>query len=184
MLRRLFTFSLLMPWFCGVLFAAELSAVWLDVPFVKQDKEGCGAASISMIMLYWQRQENSPANPNADFDQIQRALRSNAEHGIYASDMEQYFRENGYITFAFSGQLGDLAQHLGKGRPLIAALKPGSHLPLHYVVVAGLNPQRRLVIVNDPAERKLLNEDYNRFEHDWNAAGNWTLLAVPVSGSR
>jgi ABC-type bacteriocin/lantibiotic exporter with double-glycine peptidase domain len=173
-----------MPGLCGVLFAAELSGVWLDVPFVKQDREGCGAASIAMVMQYWQRQAARPVNPGADSVAIQRALHSDRAHGIYASDMERYFRQNGYTTFAFSGQFADLEQHLGKGRPLIAALKPGSHLPLHYVVVAGLDPEQRLVMLNDPAERKLLKEDYSRFEQDWKGAGYWTLLAVPSAEAR
>jgi ABC-type bacteriocin/lantibiotic exporter with double-glycine peptidase domain len=174
--------SAILPSFCGVLYAAERSGLWLDVPFVKQDKEGCGAASISMVMQYWQQQERRPANPNAEFIQIEHALHSDAAHGIYASDMERYFRDNGYTTFAFSGELADFERHLANGRPLIVALKPGAHLPLHYVVVAGLDPQQRLVLVNDPAERKLLKEDYSRFEQDWNAAGHWTLLAVPGTG--
>jgi ABC-type bacteriocin/lantibiotic exporter with double-glycine peptidase domain len=173
-----------MLWLSSVLCAAEVQGLWLDVPFVRQEKEGCGAASISMVMQYWQRQQNRPADPSADFDRIQRALHSNAANGIYASDMERYFRQNGYSTYAFSGQLRDLAHHLEKGRPLIAAIRPGWRLPLHYVVVAGLVPERRLVMVNDPAERKLVNEDYSRFEHDWKAAGHWTLLVVPVTGTR
>ncbi len=43
-------------WFgiCGSLLAADLPGVWLDVPFVKQEKDGCGAASIAMVMQYWQ----------------------------------------------------------------------------------------------------------------------------------
>jgi ABC-type bacteriocin/lantibiotic exporter with double-glycine peptidase domain len=176
--------AILLPWLCGVLFAAEFSGIWLDVPFVKQDKEGCGAASISMVMQYWQQQENRPGDPRAESVAIQHALHSDSAHGIYASDMERYFRENGYTTFAFSGQFADLEHHLGKGRPLIAALKPGSHLPVHYVVVAGLDREQRLVMLNDPAERKLLKEDYSRFEQDWKAAGYWTLLAVPVAGAR
>jgi ABC-type bacteriocin/lantibiotic exporter with double-glycine peptidase domain len=182
MVRR-FLSAVLMLWLCGVLYAAETFSLWLDVPFVKQDKEGCGAASISMIMQYWQRRQNRPATPAAGFDQVQRALHSTAAHGIYASDMERYFRENGYSAFAFTGQLADLVHHLEKGRPLIAALKPGAGLPLHYVVVAGLVPEQHLVIVNDPAERKLLNVDYSRFEQAWKAAGHWTLLVVPVPNS-
>jgi ABC-type bacteriocin/lantibiotic exporter with double-glycine peptidase domain len=181
MMRR-FACAVLTLWLCGVLYAADRS-LWLDVPFVKQDKEGCGAASISMVMQYWQRQQNRPANPSADFHQIQQALHSTAAHGIYASDMERYFRQNGYSAFAFSGQLEDLAHNLEKGRPLIAALKPGAGLPLHYVVIAGLAADRSLIIVNDPAERKLLNEDYSRFEQEWKAAGYWTLLVVPVPDS-
>ena len=31
---------------CGIVFAAQSSGVWLDVPFVRQEKDGCGAAVI------------------------------------------------------------------------------------------------------------------------------------------
>lgn len=170
---------------CGVVFAADPPGVWLDVPFVKQDdKDGCGASSIAMVMQYWQQQQGRSRNPSTEVVQIQRALYSEAAHGIYASDMERYFQQNGYVAFTFSGEWADLKQHLEKGRPLIVTLKPGSMLPLHYVVVAGLDEKRQLVLLNDPAQRKLLKEDRSRFEKEWQAAGRWTLLAVPESGSR
>jgi hypothetical protein len=35
------------------------------------------------------------------------------------------------------------------------------------------------VMINDPAQRKLLKESRSSFEKKWNAARNWTLLAVP-----
>jgi ABC-type bacteriocin/lantibiotic exporter with double-glycine peptidase domain len=168
----------------GVLFAADPSGIWLDVPFVKQEKDGCGAASIAMVMQYWQLQKRRSGNPTAEAAQIQRALHSDAAHGIYASDMERYFQQNGYATFVFAGGWPDLKQHLEKGRPLIAALKPGSRVPLHYVVVAGLDQDRQLVLLNDPAQRKLLKEDRSRFEREWKDAGGWTLLALPQAGSR
>src|SRR5450759_3382040 len=84
---------------CGVLLAADLPAVWLDVPFVRQEKDGCGAASIAMVMQYWQAQEGQQANDTSDASQIQRALYSAKAHGIYASDMERYFQEKGFRTF-------------------------------------------------------------------------------------
>ena len=170
-------------WVGGVLFAADPSGIWLDVPFVKQEKDGCGAASIAMVMQYWQLQQGRSGNPTAEAAQIQRALQSDAAHGIYASDMQWYLQQNGYVTFAFGGGWSDLKQHLEKGRPLIAALKPGSMVPLHYVVVAGLDEERQLVLLNDPAQRKLLKEDRSRFEHEWKGAGRWTLLALPETGS-
>ena len=174
--------------FAAVLFAADPSGIWLDVPFVKQEKDGCGAASIAMVMQYWQLQQGRPGNPTAGAEQIQLALHSDTAHGIYASDMERYFQQNGYATYAFAGEWSDLKQHLEKGRPLIVALKLGSMAPLHYVVVAGLvvtglNQERQLVLVNDPAQRKLLKEDRSRFEQEWKAAGRWTLLALPEAGS-
>jgi len=168
---------------CGLLCAAELPGLWLDVPFVKQEKDGCGAASIAMVMQYWQHQQGRPGMANSEYVEIERALHSSAGHGIFASDMERYFRQQGYSTYAFAGEWEDLKHHLEKGRPLIAALKPGSSLPMHYVVVAGLDPAQQLVLVNDPAQRKLLKEDFSRFEQEWKAAGHWTLLALPEERS-
>ena len=168
---------------CGVLFAAELSGIWIDVPFVKQETDGCGAASIAMVMQYWQQQQGQPVSPFAEPDHILHVLHTNTAHGIYASDMERYFQQNGYRTFEFSGEWSFLKRQLEKGRPLIAALKPDSSRELHYVVVAGLDEENELVLLNDPAQRKLLKEDRSRFEQKWKATGNWTLLAVPEMSS-
>jgi len=165
----------------GMILAAQQPAVWLDVPFVRQEKYGCGAASIAMVIQYWQRQQGKLAS--ADPGQIQRALYSRQAHGIYASDVERYFQQHGFRTFAFAGEWKDLKEHLEKGRPLIVALKPGG-ADLHYVVVAGLDEQQGVVLKNDPAERKLLKQDRSDFEKEWKAAGNWTLLAVPQQRDR
>ena len=32
---------------------SQTSGIWLDVPFVPQEKNGCGAAVIAMVMDYW-----------------------------------------------------------------------------------------------------------------------------------
>ena len=162
----------------GALYAADVPGVWLDVPFVRQEKDGCGAASIAMVMQYWQRQRSQPASPDADAIQIQHLLYSAKARGIYASDMERYFREKGFRTFTIRGEWEDLKQHLDKGRPLIVALNPeGGSVPLHYVVVTGLDQQ--VVMMNDPAQRKLLKQDRSNFEQQWSAADRWTLLVLP-----
>jgi ABC-type bacteriocin/lantibiotic exporter with double-glycine peptidase domain len=153
--------------------------VWIDVPFIQQQKDGCGAAVIAMVMQYWQQHEGQPASPAADSAHIFAALDRKAAHGIYAADMLHYFQQNGFRAFAFPGEWADLERHLAKGRPLIVALKPGAGLPLHYVVVAGVDPEHHMVLINDPEQRKLLKEDAAHFEKGWKAAGHWTLLAVP-----
>ena len=167
----------------GVLLgAAGPAVVWLDVPFVKQEKNGCGAASIALVMQYWQRQQGRAALSTPDAAEIQKTLFSARARGIYASEMESYLRRQGYRTFAFAGQLDDLAAHLAKGRPLIAGLQPGSRAPLHYVVIVGIDPAKRIILLNDPAERKLLQRDFDTFEKEWRGTSHWTLLAVPSSG--
>jgi ABC-type bacteriocin/lantibiotic exporter with double-glycine peptidase domain len=178
-LRRALKTGVLILCFGSILAAAEGPGVWLDVPFVKQEKGGCGAASLAMVMQYWHQQLRLPEDSNVDAVHIQQALFSPSAHGIYAADMERYLRENGFAEFAFTGAWDDLTHHLEKGRPLLVALKPGASLPLHYVVVVGVDPQGGFVLVNDAAQRKLLKEGRTQFERDWKAAGNWTLLALP-----
>ncbi len=183
MSRRLAT--ILAAWLCLVtLYAgAAPSAIWLDVPFVKQEKDGCGAASIAMVLQYWQLRQGQRRGPEASAEQIQRELYSAEAHGIYASEVERYFRRQGFQTFAFAGKWADLQQHLAKGRPLMVALKPGG-ASLHYVVVAGIDSGQGIVMLNDPARRKLLKQDRAGFEREWSAAGNWTLLALPPAQPR
>ena len=164
---------------CASALAARGAGLWLDVPFVAQGKDGCGAAAIAMVMQYWELHQGQSISPEADPAQVFRALYSQPAHGIYASSMESYFLQNGYRAFAFAGDWADLEQQLGKGRPLVAALKPPSGSSLHYVVVAGIDEPNHLVLLNDPAQRKLLKQDRDRFEREWNAAGHWLLLAVP-----
>lgn len=182
MLRRFLLTLVLLPTSCFTALAAGAVNLWLDVPYVRQQKDGCGAASIAMVMQYWQEKQHQPAGADAAYEQIQSQLFSRRAHGIYASAMERYFRQHGYDVFAFSGHWDDIARELAKGRPLIAALKPvaGSR-ELHYVVVVGLDEPDHLVLANDPEQRKLLKEDQSVFARDWKSTGNWTLLAVPAS---
>jgi ABC-type bacteriocin/lantibiotic exporter with double-glycine peptidase domain len=168
---------------CGSLLAEGTSGVWLDVPFVRQQKNGCGAASTAMVMQYWFQQQGR-ASDKADPALIQRALYSRQAQGIYASAIEQYLEQHGFRTFAFHGEWESLEQHLEKGRPLIVALRPSQDAPLHYVVVTGLDWDKGLVMINDPAARKLLKQERSKFEAEWKATANWTLLAVPQQSGR
>lgn len=152
---------------------------WIDVPFVAQPRNGCGAASLSMVMRYWAAQQHSAATPASDVSSIQRQIFSPRQHGATPDAMETYLKQNGFEAFAFSGTWNDLVQHIGKGRPLIVALRPRGQSELHYVVIAGVDPARSLVTINDPADRKLLSIDRADFERDWTVTHNWTLLALP-----
>ena len=160
--------------------AAAVPAIWIDVPFSAQTKDGCGSASISMVMRYWDRKEDLPVAADADASSIQTALFSSSAGGIFASSMQEYFRKSGYLAFAFQGQWSDLEHHLALGRPLIVGIQPNGRLgPLHYVVVVGIEPKRGYLFVNDPAQQKMLRISREGFESEWRPTHNWTLLAVP-----
>jgi len=164
----------------AVLMAAQPgSAVWINVPFVAQPNDGCGAASVAMVMQYWAAQEHRAAGPPGRVETIQKQVYSPKLHGATPASLEHYLQQNGYLTFAVSGTWKDLATQVGKGRPLIVALRPDGQRALHYVVIDGIDATRNLVTMNDPALRKLLTEERAGFEKDWSATHYWMLLAVP-----
>jgi ABC-type bacteriocin/lantibiotic exporter with double-glycine peptidase domain len=166
------------------LWAAETAGVWLDVPFIKQTAEGCGSASIAMLLQYWSAHGSAVAPGRDDAAAIQKLLYSRKGHGIFASDLEQYLTQSGFRVFTLRGEWTDLRQHLTQGRPLIISIEPATaHAPLHYVVVTGMDWRRDAVFVNDPARGKLLRIERPEFEKEWLAARNWMLLAVPSNTS-
>ena len=164
---------------CGIALS-QSSGVWLDFPFIQQEKNGCGAAAIAMVIDYWNHQQRHPQTFPADVSAIQQSLYSPQAHGIYSADLQRYFEKHGFRTFAFKGDWDLLREHLEKGRPLIVALKPQKgETSLHYVVVAGLDWNSAVLLINDPAQRKLLKVERRRFQKEWQAVHRWTLLAVP-----
>ena len=170
---------------CGVFpLAAEAPAIWIDVPFVPQVKDGCGSASISMVLRYWAGKNSQTLPDFSDPEKIQKALFPAADGGIPASAMQAYFQSSGYRTFAFRGEWDDLKHHLEQGRPLIVSLKASGPLgPLHYVVVVGMDSQRGYLFLNDPDQQKMLRISREGFESEWTPAHDWTLLVVPRAGN-
>jgi uncharacterized protein YvpB len=166
----------------GAACANNAPGVMLDVPFIAQPKNGCGAASIAMVMQYWERGGGTRAAraDRTNVETIQRALYSKQAKGIFASAIERYLTQAGYRAFAIRGRWSDLRENLEKGRPLIVGLAPeGPRDPLHYVVVAGMDWENNWIFLNDPAQRKLLKMGRADFEKQWAATRDWTLLAVP-----
>ena len=169
-------------WAAAEVPSAGTRAIWIDVPFVQQTTDGCGSASLSMVMRYWDRKEGRAIAADAEATKIQAALYSPAAKGIFASSMRDYLERSGYQAFAFHGQWSDFEHQLALGRPMIVGLQAsGAHGPLHYVVVVGVDPARNFLFMNDPAQQKMLRISREGFEQEWRGTDNWTLLAVPKS---
>jgi len=164
-----------------VLVSGAGSGVWLDVPYVHQEKEGCGSAALAMILQYWNQKGAALSAERIDAEKIQQQLYSKEGHGIRASALEEYLRESGFSSFIFRGEFSDLGTHIEKGRPLIASIQPGGKSSLHYVVVVGIEREHEAVLLNDPQRGKLFRVERAEFEKEWQRTGDWTLLAVPKS---
>jgi len=153
----------------SLLFAVLLSAV-LPVPFVPQQKDTCAAASLTMVLRYWQ----APAS----HDEIAAALLAPELHGIAGSRLRDFARERGFEAIAYEGDAANLREYVEKGRPLIVAWKMGRGR-YHNVVVVGFDAASDAVIVNDPDAGAARPVASRTFEKRWAGAGHWTLLVLP-----
>jgi predicted double-glycine peptidase len=154
-------------------------AIWINVPFVAQPRDGCGAASVAMVMQYWDAQQHAPVKAGAQVEAIQKQVFSRRLHGATPGALEAYLKQHGFLVFGVRGSWKLLQEQLQKGRPIIVAMRPPAQRELHYVVIDGIDPVRRQILMNDPELRKLLPESREEFEKDWSATHQWMLLAVP-----
>lgn len=150
------------------LWIVGLAAALLPVPFVPQQKDTCAAASLAMVMSYWQ----APAS----HDEIAAALLSPELRGIAGSKLRDFARERGFQAIAYEGDAANLRDYVEKGRPLIVAWKMGRDR-YHDVVVVGFEGDA--VVVNDPDAGPARAVPWKTFEKRWAGAGHWTLLVLP-----
>lgn len=153
-----------------VLLPTLLSALTLTVPFVPQEKDTCGAASLAMVLRYW----GAPAAQ----DEIAAVLLERDLHGIAGSRLAAFARERGMTAIAYTGDLPQLRDYVSKGRPLIVAWKMREGY--HNVVVVGFDEERGDILVHDPAEGASRHVVAATFEQRWSGAGHWTLLVLPA----
>jgi len=153
-----------------ILAAVLATALVLPVPFVPQKKDTCGAASLGMVLAYWDRA--------VLHDEIAEALIEKDLHGIPGSRLAGFAQDRGLRAVAYEGDLQQLRDFVDKGRPLIVAWKVGKDR-YHNVVVTGFDDEHADVFVNDPAKGEHRRVSREKFEERWAGADHWTLLVLP-----
>jgi ABC-type bacteriocin/lantibiotic exporter with double-glycine peptidase domain len=151
-------------------FAVVAAAAPLEVPFFQQQKNGCGAASVAMVMHYWK-----PGTPSAA--EVYRELYQPEPKGIPLADMRRYLEAAGFRAFTLRGEWSDLDTHVAKGRPIIVGLKPRRSGRLHFAVVVGLDGDS--LWLNDPTRKRPHRVKRSEFQKQWDLADRWMLLASP-----
>ena len=133
-----------------------------------------------MLLRYWSGQGYATAEAEAELETLHEALYSAEAQGTLGSAIESFFREAGFRTFVVEGRWSDVEEHLAAGRPLLVCFRPrAGQQRLHYALLVGFDPAEDVVLLNDPARKKLSKTDRKRFLRGWKATRNWTLLAVP-----
>jgi predicted double-glycine peptidase len=164
---------------CTAVCCATATSEWLDVPYVRQVKAGCGAAAVAMVVQYWARHNPDLKSAAEETERIDELLPA-SRRGIRGAALKDYLSQRGFAVYVFDGELQDLRSHFAKGRPVVVCLAPaGPRAPLHYAVVVGIDNES--VWLNDSARGKLYREPLDKFETSWNFTGHWAMLAVPRS---
>ncbi len=161
--------------------AESRGATPLDLPFYRQQKDGCGAASVAMVLHYWQQRQPQTMGQMPEADEVYRALYQPELRGIPLGQMRQFMDGQGLRAYTLRGTMHDLKQQLAKGRPLIVATKAGDRKPIHFVVATGLDGDA--VWMNDPTRKKPRRMALKKLQQQWARADGWMLLAVPAISS-
>ncbi|MCW5965608.1 MAG: C39 family peptidase [Bryobacterales bacterium] len=167
-------------WAIALLLTAAASAASvnpLELPFHRQQKNGCGAASVAMLIHYWHAQPSHPEEASPTAEEVYTALYQPELNGIPLTDMKRYLEDHGMRAFTMRGNWADVEQHLAKGRPLVVGMKSGENKPIHFVVLTGVDSNA--VWLNDPTRKKPQRLARVKFEKRWALADQWMLLAVP-----
>ena len=149
----------------------------LKIRLFRQEKNGCGAAALAMVMHYWSEYYPLPASMKPDPLEVYEHLYLREIRGIRLASMRDYALHRDYHAFTIQGTVEDLETHLSKRRPIIVGLGKRPNGNLHFAVVVGIDTDR--VWLNDPTKKKPTSMKRSKFEKRWAAADNWLLLAVP-----
>jgi ATP-binding cassette subfamily B protein len=141
-----------------------------NVPFVAQKSDiDCGPAALTMVLAHF--------GISANLDQV-TALDPPTGGGVRAGALRDVARGKGLQAFVISGTLRDIADQLGRGRPVLVGLaKPmaGSQAIAHYEVVIGINRTKGLILSLDPSRGPRQNT-LEGFAREWVPTREVTLI--------
>ena len=147
-------------------------------PFIRQKSPDlCGLAAAEMIASYYGQNLNQE-----DLDAIKKTAQKMG--GASGQELKNLFQNSGFKVSVFPGSLTfgphNIFSEIDRGRPLIVMLKKG--LEGHYMTLDGYDPQKNLIILNDPRNGPIALPIKN-FKMGWESAGKFTLLAFPAENT-
>jgi len=146
---------------------AGASHIIPGVPFVMQDSQYCGPASLSSVLSYY--------GDSVDQKTIGGEVYSPKLQGALITDLENYGRKRGFRTKIGRGLVGDIKKFVSENRPVIVLVDVGFWVisKQHYLVVYGYNEEGFLAHTGYEAAHVY---SYDEFEKLWEKAGRSFLL--------
>jgi ABC-type bacteriocin/lantibiotic exporter with double-glycine peptidase domain len=122
--------------FATIVFAVNAFSAQIEgVPFVKQDPEKCGPASLASVLSYY----GVSIHPDA----ISESTYHPKLKGSLITDLENFGRRIGFITESGQGDMERLKKFIDNQKPVIALVDLGIWIVAkpHYLVLFGYNDE-------------------------------------------
>lgn len=152
--------------------SAAQAVRFLDVPYVPQSGVLCGGAALAMVLRYW----GKAGVLAEDF----AALAEPGQGGLLTAALVKAVEDAGWTALPLAGTQAGIAEHLARGRPIIALLRAGAD-SYHYVVLVAWTGG--WVVVHDPVVGPFRALPDAEFAAAWSGSGNWALLILPPQTS-
>ncbi len=146
----------------------ELAAV----PFYPQEIHQCGPASLAMAL----NAAGAVATPQGLAAQVYLPGRE----GSLQVELLAATRRNGLLAYELAPKLDDLLAEVAGGTPVVVLQNLAlSWYPVwHYAVVVGYDLDRGEIFLRSGREQRQVLP-FTTFEHTWERAGYWAMLALP-----
>lgn len=147
-----------------------------EVPFYPQETHQCGPASLAMALGAGGGVQVTPQDltPQVYLPGLSGSLQV---------EMLAATRRNGLLAYELAPKLDDLLTEVADGSPVVVLQNLAlSWYPVwHYAVVVGYDLKREEIILRSGLERRQVLP-LTTFEHTWERAGYWAMLALPPGG--
>ena len=132
--------------------------ITLNVPYVKQEYNYCGPASLSMVMAYY----GSPVSQDVLGSDIV------GSEGSTSGDLLYKFEQYGFAGAVINCEIGGLLELVSEGKPIIVRILNDVGSNGHFVVITGYDIASGLLYLNDPDKPYRKSETLDRFKSLWN----------------
>ena len=154
--------------FATTLFAANAFSAQIEgVPFVKQDREKCGPASLASVLSYY--------GVSIEPETISESTYNPKLKGSLITDLENYARRMGFATESGQGDMERLKGFINSKKPVITLVDLGLWVAArpHYLVLFGYNEEGFTVHDGENPSQAC---PYSEFYRMWKKMGSTYLL--------
>lgn len=158
----------------ALLLASNALALEIEgVPFIRQDSQFCGPASLASVMTFHGVREDQKT--------IGAAVYSEKLQGALITDLERYARQKGFETTSGRGTMEELKAEIDRKRPVIVLVDLGFWVVSkpHYLVVIGYDDEGFTAHDGYTPQNRY---SYDRFGAIWGKMGNAYLLVYRDEG--